>query len=72
MTSSVSLPDPSLRPVQEHQSSTRPDQPITTVLRNTNPRIGPVSGGIEFGLLWMTSPRLSHYTPDSAPMLPRQ
>jgi len=50
MTSWVSPPDPSLRTVQEHQTSTRPSQPITTVLRDTNPRIGPVSGGIEIRL----------------------
>jgi len=70
--STVSPPDPPLRTVQEHQSSTRPGQPITIILRDTNPRIGPVSGGIEFGWPWMTSPRLSHYTPDSEPMLLRQ
>jgi hypothetical protein len=42
--------DPSPRPVQEHQSPGRPLESNTTVLLATNPRTGPVSGGIE---VWM-------------------
>jgi hypothetical protein len=47
---SASQPDPLLRPVQGHQGSAQPVESITTVLRATNPRTGPVSGGIEVWL----------------------
>ena len=42
--------DPSLRPVQGHQSSAQPVEANDTVLRAANPRSGPVSGGIEIWL----------------------
>ena len=47
----VSQPDPSLRPVQGHQSSARPVEAATTILRSANPSRGPVSGGIEIWLV---------------------
>lgn len=47
----VYQPAPSLRSVQGYQSSARPDEGIDTVLHATNPRRGPVSGGIEIWLL---------------------
>ena len=50
MTSRVSQPGPSLHPVRKQQNSGRPVEPIITILRATNPRMGPVSGGIEIWL----------------------
>ena len=47
VTPTVPQSDPLLRPVQGHQSSA---QPSNAVLRSTNPRKGPVSGGIEIWL----------------------
>jgi len=43
-------PDASLRPVQVQDHSSQPVGPINTVLRATNPRSGPVSGGTEIWL----------------------
>jgi hypothetical protein len=45
----ASQPDPPLRS-ERYQISARPDEPTTAVLRSTNPRTGPVSGGIEIWL----------------------
>jgi hypothetical protein len=50
MTPWVSPPDSPLPQVQRQQSSARPGESITTVLRGANPRSGPVSGGIEIWL----------------------
>ena len=47
----VSQPDSSLRQVQGRQSSGRPVEFATTVLRSANPSRGPVSGGIEIWLV---------------------
>ncbi len=49
-TPSAPQPDPSLRPVQRHRSPAQPVEPTTTVLRDANPRCGPVSGGLEIWL----------------------
>ncbi len=46
----VSQLAPSLHKVQGHQSSARPVELVTTVLRAANPRCGPVSGGLEIWL----------------------
>ena len=48
--SSSDTPTPSPHPVQKQQSSDRPAESIRTVLRATNPCMGPVSGGIEIWL----------------------
>ena len=48
LTPWVSQPDHSLRPVQ---SSARPVESATTILRSANPSRGPVSGGIEIWLV---------------------
>ena len=47
----VTQPTSSLCSVPGHHSSARPDGSITTVLHATNPRSGPVSGGIEIWLI---------------------
>ena len=46
-TPSAPQPDPSLHPVQRHQSPAQPVEQTSTLLRAVNPRCGPVSGGIE-------------------------
>jgi hypothetical protein len=49
-------PDPSPLPVQVQQSSTQSSESINTVLRATNPRRGPVSGGLD---IWLSGEDLA-------------
>ena len=49
-TPTASQPNPPPRPVQGHPNSAQPAETSNTVLRSTNPRTGPVSGGIEIWL----------------------